>query len=136
MAISKAFIQKTLKNNMKKLNDAYIDCEYTSNISQIYDATDGSFEDSDTPDIFQCKALIASFSFTKNQSDFVSDDISSVQEKDKKAIVESRFFPDGFQPKKDDELYDKEELIKYVIVGKNIDPFKSIFILHLRPVEE
>ena len=135
MAISKALVRNLLKKNMPKLGDGYVDCIYTPIPLIDYDSTDGSFSDSEVLVPIPLNAVISSFRFSKNQSDFKETGDSSVQDKDKKALVEARFL-NGVEVKKDDLFEVVLTSIIYNVVGANIDPYDGAYTIHLRPIEE
>lgn len=157
--MTSSFVQKLLAKHLPKAGDALVDCffqPYTNN-SATYDASDGSGVDPFGQ--YGVKAILASFSFTKTQSDFKGIDGQTIMEEDKKAILPVAELPSGIVPRKDDILivdFSKEVdpggfsdsgfgnpcvalpsgVVQYNIIGMNIDPLKSVYLLHLRPIDE
>lgn len=158
MTVNRAFVQNLLKKHMPKFTDSYVECQYISYSGNTasYDASDGSKTDISIQ--FSVNGIVADFSFNINQSGFKEIEASSIQDRDKKAIIITSEF-NGIVPKKDDLLIvDFSEdvdttgfsncgfgnpcldlpsgIVKYSIKGMNVDPYKGVYLLHLRPSDD
>lgn len=137
MAISKAFIQKTLKKNFPKFGDAVVSCIYKSYPNQTvedYDPDDGTF--TDEPNLFTIDVIFADFRFTSTRAGVMEIENENVLQRDKKAIIQFVDFPTGTRPQIDDTLTDSNENIEYFVIGKNVDPYEAAHVLHLRPKDD
>lgn len=136
MAISKSFIQKTLKRNFPKFGNLIVESTFIKfdNQAPDYDPDIGIIND--TSVTFSIGAIYADFSFTKNQSGFKEIENSNILQKDKKAIIQFIDFPVSIKPEIDDILINTITAIEYFVVGANIDPADAVYVLHIRPKEE
>lgn len=132
MAISKAFVQKTLNKHFPKLGDGLISCTYHSTGNAIYDADAGSSIDN-APSDHSVLMVFADFSATRTQSGILMTD-KPILESDKKAIMLTTEMP--IRPVVDDIITRLDDSTKYSLIGYNVDPYDGAYIFHLRPIEE
>ena len=128
---------QALANRMfKTFKDAVSASSYKSFNNQAADYDPDAETITDDSTVFPVDVIILSFSFSRTQSDFLQIDGQNVLQKDRKGIVKYTSFPEGTKPESDDILTTIIDNVSFNIVGVNYVPMKSIYLLHLRPIEE
>ena len=135
MAITKSYVRKVLKKNLPKLGEAFVSCQYKSftNKSAGYNPNTGTITD---PSIIATIPVM----FTKISSaggmSLKQLEGSDILETDKKGVAKvTDFIENSVELSVDDLITNPQTNEVYSVLGFNVDPYESVYVIHLRLIE-